>query len=333
MGTFAVASGFAPNWYALLAFRFGVGAGAAMFFAPALGLVARYFPAGSRGPVIGLYNAGFSVGAAAGLFLGALIGSTLGWPWALGLGGVALWIAAGAAALVLPQLDPPKVERTWKGVVAAARPVLRSRPVWGLAVGIMGLWASFFIVAQFFVAYATDVHPGWPLALAVSLPTVLILVEVVGGPLGGLFGERSSDMRVPLVVAGVASAVAVALVPFLALPALVALFVLLGFLQGVVFAVLYLLPSYFPEVRGEGFALALALVNGVQILGGSAFAIAFGFIAADRGYTVAWVFAGAVGLVTLPFLALVTRTGGVARNGSRPLAANDSLAPGARGAR
>jgi MFS transporter, ACDE family, multidrug resistance protein len=309
MGVFALASGFSPNFYVLIALRFGVGAGAAMFFAPALGLVSSYFPAGARGPVIGLYNAGFSVGAAAGLFLGALLGAALGWGWALGLGGVALLLCAGAAAVILPDLEAPKGERTLSVLLAEARPVLRSRRVWALSLAIAGLWGVFFIVAQFFVAYSADVHPTWPLALAAGLPTLMILVEVVGGPLGGLIGERSPDMRIPLTIAGATSCAAVLLIPFLSLAALVPLFVLLGFLQGVVFAVLYLLPSYYAEVRGEGFALALALLNGIQIFAGSALAVAFGYIAADFGYTIAWTFAGVLGLLPLPLMLLVAPTG------------------------
>ena len=323
MGVFAVASGFAPNWYVLIALRFGVGAGAAMFFAPALGLVASYFPAGSRGPVIGLYNAGFSVGAAAGLFVGALIGAALGWGWALGLGGVALLIAAGAAAVVLPDLGIPQQLRTFREVLATSRPVLRSRPVWALAIAITGLWAAFFIVAQFFVAFAADVHPSWPLALAVSLPTVMIAIEIVGGPIGGILGERVRDIRVPLAIAGAMSGVAVLLIPFLPLGALLALFVLLGFVEGIVFAVLYLLPSYFPGIQGEGFALSLALINGIQILAGSALAVAFGFLAADAGYTVAWLFAGAISLLGLPLLVLVPRARGAGRTASEASPADD----------
>jgi len=325
MGTFAIASGFAPNWYALIAFRFGVGAGAAMFFAPALGLVASYFPPGSRGPIIGLYNAGFSVGAAAGLVLGALLGAALGWGWALGLGGVALLIAAGTAGIVLPHVDTPMGPSTFSDLRRAARPVLRSRPVWALALALTGVWAAFFIVAQFFVAYASDVHPTWPLAVAVALPTVMILVEVVGGPIGGLLGERARDMRVPLAAAGITSAGAVLLIPFLPLDALVALFVLLGFLDGVVFAVLYLIPSYYSEIRGEGFALSLALLNGVQIFGGSALAVAFGFLAVDVGYTAAWWFAGGVGLLTLPFMVFVARARREGAQVPMPVPANDSF--------
>jgi predicted MFS family arabinose efflux permease len=306
MGAFALASAFSPDWYVLAALRFGTGAGAAFFFAPALGLVASYYPAGSRGPIIGLYNAGFSIGAAIGIFAGALLGVAFGWPWALAVGGVALLAAAGVSALLLPEVQAPAVRRNFSQLLTAATPVLRSRSLWALAVGLTGLWAAFYIVAQYFVEFASSAHPLWSLALAASLPTALIVVEIVGGPIGGLLGERWRDMRYVLLVFGVPSGLAVLLIPFLPLTGLVLVFVFLGFAQGAIFAVLYLLPSYQPEGQGEGFALALALINCVQIFAGSALAIAFGFIAADFGYSDAWIFAGAIGLVTLPFLVWVS---------------------------
>jgi MFS family permease len=301
MGVFALASAFSPNWYVLAALRFGTGAGAAFFFAPALGLVASYYPHGTRGPIIGLYNSGFSLGAAIGIFAGALVGSAFGWPWALGVGGVALLAIAAVSAWALPPSPPVRLPGRGE-LFAAARPVLRSRPLWSLALALTGIWAAFFIVAQYFVEFAATVHPGWSIALAASLPTVMILLEVLGGPVGGWLGERRGSLRGILLIFGVPSAVGVALVPYLPLFALVPLFVFLGFAEGVVFAVLYLLPSYLPEVGADGLSLALALLNAVQIFLGSAVAIVFGFVAAQSGYNDAWLLAGAVGLVTLPLL-------------------------------
>ncbi|MGC2359093.1 MAG: MFS transporter [Thermoplasmata archaeon] len=308
MGAFALASAFSPDWYVLAALRFGVGAGAAFFFAPALGLVTAYYPAGARGPIIGVYNAGFSAGAAVGLLLGAVIGDAFGWQWALAVGGIGLLLAAGAAGVSLPKVARTIVPQRLSHLLAAAAPVLRSRPIWALAIALTGLWAAFYIVAQYFVEFAAVAHPGWSLAFAALLPTVMIVVEIVGGPVGGWLGERFGDMRYALVVFGVPAAVAVLIVPFLALEALIVDFVFLGFAAGAVFAVLYLIPSYLPEAQAEGLSLALALVNGVQIFAGSAIAIAFGFIAVDAGFTDAWIFAGVVGLVTLPMLIWVIGT-------------------------
>jgi predicted MFS family arabinose efflux permease len=312
MGAFALASAFSPNWYVLAALRFGAGAGAAFFFAPALGLVASYYPVGTRGPIIGLYNAGFSLGAGIGVFAGAVIGTAFGWAWALAVGGLALLLVAAGAAMVLPDASGPRIRRAFSEIRAAAAPVLRSRPLWALAIALTGLWAGYYIVAQYFVEFASSVHPGWSLALAASLPTVMILVEIVGGPVGGWLGERRRDMRFVLLFFGIPSGVAILLVPFLPFAGLVVLFVLLGFAAGVVFAVLYLIPSYLPEARGEGLALALGLINGIQIFAGSGLAIAFGFLAVSVGYTDAWLFAGILGLATLPLLVWVSgsRTSG-----------------------
>ncbi len=302
MGAFALASAFSPDWYVLAALRFGAGAGAAFFFAPALGLVAAYYPAGTRGPIIGLYNSGFSAGAAAGLLAGAALGVAFGWPWALAVGGIGLLLTAVAATVILPEPHIRVVARSFSQLLASAAPVLRSRSLWALALALTGLWAAFYIVAQYFVEFASHVHPIWSLTLAASLPTVMILVEIVGGPIGGWLGERYRDMRYILLLFGIPGAVAVLLVPFLPVTGLVAVFVFLGFADGVIFAILYLIPSYHPEAQGEGLALALALINCIQIFAGSALAIAFGFLAAGWGFTDAWVFAGVVGLATLPLL-------------------------------
>jgi hypothetical protein len=56
-------------------------------------------------------------------------------------------------------------------------------------------------------------------------------------------------------------------------------------------------------------ALGLALMNAIQIFAGSGLAIAFAFIAASAGYTDAWLFAGIVGLATLPLLLFVSGPG------------------------
>ncbi len=305
MGAFALASGFAPNEYWLAALRFGVGAGAAFFFAPALGLVAAYYPPGSRGPIIGLYNSGFSVGAAGGLFAGALIGVAFGWTWTLAVGGIGLLLIGAFAAAVLPRTSPDPIARTWRELFAAAAPVLSSRPLWALALAGTGFWGALYIVAQYFVDFAAHVHPVWSIALAASLPTVLILVEIVGGPIGGWIAERRRDMRIVLLAFAIPAVALVMAIPFLGLSELFGVFAFLGFADGVVFTVLYLLPTLRPEASGEGFALALGLLNGVQIIAGSALTIAFGFIAVDVSYTAAWVFTGLVGLATLPLLVWV----------------------------
>ena len=320
MGSFCLASAVSPDWEVLALLRFGAGAGAAFFFAPALGLVSSYYPAGSRGPVIGIYNSGFAIGAAVGLFAGAIIGSVEGWPYALAYGGAALLVMAAGAAATIPPLARSNVPATWKATWALGRPVLASRNLWALSLGLSGMWASFYIAAQYFVQFAHTVHPEWPIVLAAGIPTAMIVAEVFGGPIGGWFAEQRADMRRILVLWGVAGAVGLALVPFVPLLALWPLFVFLGFADGVLFAVLYLVPTYLPEGRGDYLALAIGFVNSVQLFFGSLFAIVFGVLVGVMGYTVGWVFAGAliVGFLPLLLLLRVPRTGATTMTATSP---------------
>jgi MFS family permease len=302
MGAFALASAFSPNWIVLAGLRFGAGAGAAFFFAPALGLIASYYPEGRRGPVIGLYNAGFSLGAGVGIIAGAFVGDAYGWPAALAVGGIALLVATAGAASFLPRTSTLTAATSGGDVLRTALPLLRSRTLWALALGLTGLWGSGYILGNYTVEFAVSVHRGWSLPVAAALPTLLILMEVAGGPIGGWLSERYRGRLVLLVGWGVPVGVAIFLIPYVPIAALVAVFAFYGLGQAVAFANLYVMPSYLPGISPETLAFGLALINGIQILLGSACAIAFGFIVADFGYTVAWFFAGAISIGTLPFL-------------------------------
>ena len=302
MGSFCVASGLSPNWEVLACLRFGAGAGAAFFFAPALGLVSSYYPTGTRGPVIGIYNSGFSIGSGAGLFMGALIGVAWGWPWALVVGGIALLVVGLGASVSLPPLERATFASSWGAAWNAGLPILRSRNLWALSLGLSGVWAAFYVVAQYFVQFATTVHPTWPIAVAAGIPTAMIITEVFGGPIGGWLAERRADMRRILLLWTLASAAGIFLIPFLPLDAFWPLFVFLGFADGVMFAVLYLVPTYLVEGQGENLALALGFVNSIQLFLGSLFAVVFGVVAGAVGYEVAWLFAAALTAGFLPII-------------------------------
>ena len=305
MSVCCAVSALAPTWTWLALARFGAGVGAAFFFSPALSLIASYYPPGVRGPIVGLYNGGFSVGGAIGLFAGASAGTAFGWPVALGAGGLALGLLTAIAAWVLPPESAPGARRPVSQVLATGRIVLRSRSIWALSVGLTGFWAAIYIVAQYFVQFAHDVHPEWGIGTAAGLSALTVVISFPGGPVGGWLAERGWDRRWLIGILGLAIGVLVLGLPFTPLWALWPLFAVLGFVDGMVFAILYLIPAYLPESEGEGLALGVAVINSIQVIVGGALAIGFGFVAASRGYLIAWLITGALCLALLPLLILV----------------------------
>ena len=302
MGIFGVLSAFSPNWQILAAARFATGAGAAFFFAPGLSLVASYYPHEQRAPIIGLYNGGFSLGGAIGLFGGALLGAAIGWQWTLGIGGLLLMAVAGFAALVLPLEPRARIVESYAGLVRAVGRVLRSRSLWAISLALAGLWASMYIIAQYFVQYGAEVHPEWGIGLAAAVAAIVVVAAFPGGIAGGWWAKGSRSHRFLLVLFTATIGVVVAAIPFVPIYALAALFAYVGFADGIAVSVLYFIPTYMPDTGGEQLVLGIASLNTIQVFMGSGLAIAFGYLAEYGGYTLAWLFAGAVTIGFLPLL-------------------------------
>jgi MFS family permease len=320
MGVAGILSAFSPSWEWLATFRFFSGVGAAFFFSPALSLIATYYPAGSRGPVIGLYNGGFSLGGALGLIGGAALGAAFGWQAALGVGGAVLLGLTIAAIRLLPRpAHAPKTLRVSE-IVQGARTVLRSRSIWALSVSLVGFWAAIYVVAQYFTQYSSSATSLTNVAAA-TLAAVVIVASFPGGIVGGWWAERSRDPRRLIILGSVACGLFVVSIPFLPLWGLGPAFAALGFLDGVVFAVLYLIPTYLPEAKGESVALGLGIINSIQVSVGSLVAVGFGFLAAGPGYTTAWIFVGVLTLALLPLVLLVRPAGTANRSSSGESAA------------
>jgi predicted MFS family arabinose efflux permease len=305
MGTAGVASAFSTQILDLVILRFVAGAGAAFFFSPALSLIASYFPAGQRGPVIGLFNGGFSIGGAIGVTAGAAIGLRFGWQYALGLGGAGLLVLVLYNWIVLPSELVSRATRDRTQLLAAVWRVIRSRSIWALSLAFSGFWGAVYLVAQDFVEFVYKTHFAWGTQTAANIATVFIVMSFPGGPLGGWLAEQGWDRRWVLAIFAAGDGILIASIPFLGLYASAGVFVFVGLFDGIVFAVIYLIPSYLPESQGESLALGIAVINSIQVLLGSAIVVVFGFIAVTVGFTAAWIFAGAVTLAGLPLVLFI----------------------------
>ncbi|MHB8351548.1 MAG: MFS transporter, partial [Thermoplasmata archaeon] len=157
LGAAAVASGFAPNFPTLLIVRGICGAGAGLFFSPAIALVAGLHSEGRRGVPVGIFSSAYSAGAGLGVFVTALTVGPLGWGLSLALGGIGTLLLVPIAL----RLSPPSPSRTVPGNGWGVFPaVLRSRAVWVIGFSFIGIEGASLAAGQFFVPYA-EVSRGW----------------------------------------------------------------------------------------------------------------------------------------------------------------------------
>jgi predicted MFS family arabinose efflux permease len=286
---------FAPTFLTLLASRVAAGAGAALFFSPAIGLVASIYPTGHRGLPVGTFTTAFSAGAALGIVGSSVLVPWLGWRAALLVGGLVLGVLAVIALLAIPA-------RAGAAPGAGPRPglptALRLPAVWVIGFAFVGLEGASFATGQFIVPWGLAVR-GWSILLAGVVGMMFVFPSTFGGPVGGAIAERNRHHRTQFAVAVIGGAAVLAALPLAGLAAAIAIGIVFSFAYGFVYAVMYIVPHFWPELPPDEVPLAIGLLNSIQLSGGAVVAAAFGWVLAVSSYEVAWEFLAAAMVVSL----------------------------------
>ena len=300
------ACGFAPSFPVLLGLRLVAGVGAALFFSPAIGLVASLYPPGHRGVPVGVFSSAFSAGSALGIVVSAVLIPPLGWRLTLVVGGLILAVPTVVSVFAVPRTvgaAPPRPATAATRLPAA----LRYRGAWAVGVAFIGLEGATFATGQFLVPWGESVE-GWSIALAGAVGMMFVLPSVLGGPFGGRVAERHRNHRTQFLVATLIGAGVLALLPVAGLALAVAVGTVFAFSYGFIYAVMYVLPHYWREVPSEEIPLAIGLLNSIQLAGGAGVSALFGVVVAATGYSVAWESLVGMTLVTLAALLLLPAT-------------------------
>jgi predicted MFS family arabinose efflux permease len=296
------ASAFAPSFATLVALRLGAGVGAALFFSPAIGLVGSLYPAGRRGLPVGTFTTAFSAGAALGIVGSSILLPVVGWRGALLVGGAILAVLAVAAVVLIPTAAgaaPPTTSSRRRWPRALSYP-----PVWAVGLAFIGLEGASFATGQFIVPFGESVR-GWSILLAGVVGMTFVFPSTFGGPVGGALAERRPRHRTQLVLATVAGAAVLALLPWAGLAAAVLIGVTFSFAYGFVYAVMYIVPHFWRTVPAEEIPVAIGLLNSIQLSGGAVVSFLFGWVVGVASYGVAWEVLAAAMLVTLVALVAV----------------------------
>lgn len=306
LGLAGIGAAFSPDFWLLLVLRGVTGAGAGLFFSPAIALVSSLHKEGSRGIPVGIFSSAYSAGAGLGVFVSAIIVPVYGWRASLAAGGALMLALVLLAMVLIPAREgaaPESAAQRARGVPAA----LRSVGVWGIGLSFMGLEGASLSAGQFFVPYAEAIH-GWSAAIAGIVGALFVFPSLFGGPVGGTITERFSNRRTQFVAFTLIPAGMLLLVPFLGVLTTALCAIIFSFTFGMTYAIMYVIPPYIPGLTDSDTSLAIGLLNGVQLVGGACIALVIGDIVAVYGYTTAWEALGLFTAVTLGFIPLIPRT-------------------------
>lgn len=294
LSALSIATPFAPLFAILLLFRFMAGAGAALYFGPAVGILSHYFSSDRRTGVIGLYNASFQLGAGATLLLWPYLDAQIGWQSAVIIGGL---ICLSSVPL-LRHKDTATRSPAAPGGIGR---VIRNRKIWFIALGFVGCWGAVTAASQYMVQYSEEVLKLSPLH-AGMLSSLILLTGIPGGAAAARL-EKYRGLRTALVATTVLFALSMLLFTLNSLAAAIAGTALSGALFTAGVTLTYALPAKLPEIEAESIPLAVSLVNFLQVLGGFWVPALFGFLIYRVGFTYTWITMAAISLAFLPFFA------------------------------
>jgi predicted MFS family arabinose efflux permease len=318
------ASAASPSFDVLLGLRLAAGFGAALFFSPAIGLVASLYPTGQRGLPVGTFSSAFSAGAALGIVGSSLLVPIVGWRGSLLVGGLVLGVLVLVAWAGIPRsagAAPPARarSRTWPSA-------LRYPGVWTIGLAFVGLEGAAFATGQFIVPFGEEVN-GWSILLAGAVGMMFVFPSVFGGPVGGSVAERYRNHRTQFVLAVLVGAGVLALVPWAGVASAILIGVVFSLAYGFIYAVMYVLPHYWKAVPAEEIPIAIGLFNSIQLSGGAIVAFLFGWVVSVRSYEVAWEFLAVTMVATLLVLLALPPTPSAPPGGAGP---RPGVGPGPR---
>lgn len=293
LGVSVIFTGLSYNLTELFLSRLFAGIGSALFFSPALGLLADLVPKSSYSFYVGLFNGSFNLGGGLGILGWNFLDQFLGWR-------VGFFIAGGLMlALALENLvalrgfrpDPANRGRLFR----RAGDVLRHPLIWLLPVIALSGILTETLIGQFFVYYSeTSLH--FSENLASSLATVYLLIGFAGGIMGGyLFGVVKRRILMFLSSVVFLSVLTIGMAYISSYLFLLILVIAMGVLTVNTLSMLYTLVVERASDRGM-VSFSLAFVNFLQNLIGAFSPSIFSLIAFYRGYVTSWTVIGAIGI-------------------------------------
>lgn len=298
----ALICSFATSFQEIVILRFFVGAGMALFFGPALVLLARSLRRDTSGLGVGMYNSAYDVGGFLALFVWGVLAASIGWRDSVVISGsLGLFTVAGMQLLV-PRDEPRKDFYLEFG---ALKKVIANRKLVILGLGILALSIGNGLI-QSFLFYYLNKHLGVGAAESGLIASLIVVIPIVASPLlGSRVYDRLKKPRLLMIIADVVMAGALVIAATGSVAAAVVSSAVGGIISGLGYTAGFAAARDINEGEREYESLAVAWVNCISLLGSFGPPIIFSFMATMAGYSYAWLAGAVLTLVfTVPLLGL-----------------------------
>jgi len=282
---------------ALELLRFVVGAGLALMFTPGVSLVASYYPHGSEGFGVGVYDS-FSLTGGIFAYIGdTLLASSFGWRATLELDAAAGFVVGLAFFIIIPR---EKVREDFRIHVPKIRNVLLDN--WLLTVGfsLLGLEFASALVGNFMVYFLSSGLKESALFAGI-VGSVLPAAGVASSAYFGRIFDRTKKAKLLIVSLGALSAAGLAVSALNTLSGSVLSTLMVGYFSSAGFIVCIAAARKLSEKHEMEYeVLGVSWVITLSLFGSFFGPIFFSFAVISFGYASAWIFSG---LISLGFFA------------------------------
>lgn len=194
----------------VLTLRVLAGLGGTAVAATAFNIGVAWFPAHEKKLALGIIGGpGLTIGAAAGLYLWTVLDHAVGWRAGMLIAAVVGVVIGGIAWAFTA--SPPGVNLEGQALTRESfRATLASRDLWGLGIGLLGVYGAWITVSELSPSFVT--HAWHFSANAAGLLSGLVLfIGLPAGILGGLVADRAARfvpvMSIPAFLAAFGTAV------------------------------------------------------------------------------------------------------------------------------
>ncbi|KPV46217.1 MULTISPECIES: MFS transporter [Acidiplasma] len=302
VGIFAITSGLSTNFLEISISRFLAGMSAALFFSPALSLLASIVPSEKYSFHIGVYNGAFNIGAGTGVIGWAILDIYIGYRYAFLIAGIITVMLFLVLYILFKNIPNIKTERS--NIKKSLLQVFSSKMIIFIAFIGIGSMISETIMGQFFVYYLESL--SFSHITASTLASIYLLIGFFGGVLGGYHFSRTDHKIRVFLLLNILIAALLAITAFI-FNYIEILIVVIAMGMSTVYgiSVTYTFVRYM--ARRDLISLSLSFVNFVQLLVAAVIPVIFTIVYTAYNYKLAWIAMAILSVLFIPLILTINK--------------------------